>query len=245
MAQRVVDGLEAVEVQEHERHQATVAVGPGQGLGEAVPEQHPVAEAGQVVIARHVRQPLLRPLALGDIDDGVYRPLEVPVRVRDGGRRGREVLSLAASGGYGDFVGTSGPVLAQGRPPQGLSLPLFFVQGFLVEEFEEGLADEILGRQLEDRGVGRVAVSYLLLGVDDTEPLLDSLDEHAILLLGLLQRLLRLLALGDVPDDRDEPGTAVLLGRLDAGLHGHPTPALVEDHGLLVVFVRPTPEPAA
>jgi hypothetical protein len=50
------------------------------------------------------------------------------------------------------------------------------------------------------------------------------------------QPFLHPLTLGDVSDDRDELGTLVRLAGLDAGLHGHPPPVFVGDHGLLVIF---------
>jgi hypothetical protein len=52
--QGIVHGLEAVQVQEHERHQVAVAFGPRQRLFEAVPEQGTVGEACERVVLCHV-----------------------------------------------------------------------------------------------------------------------------------------------------------------------------------------------
>ena len=60
----VVDGFEPVEVEEHDRAQALVAVRLGHGLTQAVEEQQPVRQAGEGVVMRQPVQMRLR--ALGD-----------------------------------------------------------------------------------------------------------------------------------------------------------------------------------
>ena len=60
----VVDGFEPVEVEEHDRAEALVAVRLGHGLTQAVEEQQPVRQAGEGVVMRQPVQMRLR--ALGD-----------------------------------------------------------------------------------------------------------------------------------------------------------------------------------
>ena len=67
--QAVVDELEAVEVEEHERHAVVVALGPAEGHLEAVHEQHPVGQAGELVVHGGVGQALSQLPAFGDVVD--------------------------------------------------------------------------------------------------------------------------------------------------------------------------------
>jgi len=67
VAQRVVDHLEAVQVDEHHRSDPVFALGLREALGEPVLEQRPVGQARQVIVVRQVNQPLLGALAFGDV----------------------------------------------------------------------------------------------------------------------------------------------------------------------------------
>jgi hypothetical protein len=67
MAEFVVDDLEAVEIEEHQRHRLAVALGAGHGLAEAVAEQHAIGQAGQAVVVGQVLQLLLHLVLLGCI----------------------------------------------------------------------------------------------------------------------------------------------------------------------------------
>ena len=71
VAERVVDDLEAVEVEEQHRGAAlgVVALGAADRLVEAVDEQHAVREAGQRVVERVVLQAALGLAAVGDVGD--------------------------------------------------------------------------------------------------------------------------------------------------------------------------------
>lgn len=66
MAERVVGPLEPVEIQVKHR-EIVAAVDAGQRLGEPLAGQPAVGQVGERVVARHVRDPLLRPLAFGDV----------------------------------------------------------------------------------------------------------------------------------------------------------------------------------
>ena len=71
VAERVVDDLEAVEVEEQHRGAAlgVVALGAADRLVEAVHEQHAVREPGQRVVERVVLQAVLGLAAVGDVGD--------------------------------------------------------------------------------------------------------------------------------------------------------------------------------
>ncbi len=67
VAERVVDGLEAVEVEEEHGELRAVAVRLRDGLLDAVAQQHAVGQPRERVVVRHVRDALLGELALGDV----------------------------------------------------------------------------------------------------------------------------------------------------------------------------------
>ena len=66
MAQRVVDGLEVVEVEQVDGHDLA-ALDARQRLLEPLVEQHAVGQAGQRIVQRHVRDLGLRAALLGDV----------------------------------------------------------------------------------------------------------------------------------------------------------------------------------
>ena len=76
VAERVVDGLEAVEVDEHHRGLLAVAVGERERLRQAVLQQPPVRQAGERVVVGEVLRALLGNLALHHLH------LELLVRAR-------------------------------------------------------------------------------------------------------------------------------------------------------------------
>lgn len=79
LPQRVVDGLEAVQVQEHQRHHPLVALRPRKRLREAVLEEGPVRQARQVIVLGQVGEVLLGPFALDSIADGPRYQVAVPL----------------------------------------------------------------------------------------------------------------------------------------------------------------------
>ena len=77
VAEAVVDELEAVEVEEHERHAVVVTPGPAQCEFEAVHEQHPVGQPRELVVHRGVGQTLAHLATFGhvfDLADQIHRP---------------------------------------------------------------------------------------------------------------------------------------------------------------------------
>ena len=69
VAEPVVHELEAVEVEEQHGDVAVGALGARQRVREAVDEQQPVREVGEVVVQRLVRERLFGALAVGDVAD--------------------------------------------------------------------------------------------------------------------------------------------------------------------------------
>ncbi len=67
VAQRVVDVLEVVEVDEQRGHRSVLAPGADEHLVGSVEDQGAVGEAGQRVVQRHVEELGLGLLALGDV----------------------------------------------------------------------------------------------------------------------------------------------------------------------------------
>ena len=67
MAQRVVDGLEVVEVEKQHRDLVAAAAGMRQQFIEPLPQQDAVRQSGEAVMLRHEREPRLGALALGDV----------------------------------------------------------------------------------------------------------------------------------------------------------------------------------
>ena len=67
VAERVVDVLEVVEVEEHHRHRALPALRQGERVLHAVAEQVAVRQQRQRIVERHLPQLLLECLALADV----------------------------------------------------------------------------------------------------------------------------------------------------------------------------------
>ena len=93
MSERIVDVLEAVEVEEHQSQWLVIALGEVDGLIDTVGQQRAVRQAGQHIVLGQLQDArfgllLLGEIAQGDIDDGTSRQ-------RDGDHAdlGREVLA--------------------------------------------------------------------------------------------------------------------------------------------------------
>ena len=86
----VVDGLEAVQVQQHDRHQLMMAIGARQSLDQIVAQQNPIGETGELIELRHLRQSSLGPMSFDRVADG-------PVEQRRGHFALGEVVGGACS----------------------------------------------------------------------------------------------------------------------------------------------------
>jgi hypothetical protein len=110
MTERVVDGLEAVEVDEHHRHLRLEPPRPHQRVRQPVAEQRPVAQAGQVIMLGEFGEPFavepegrLRRTQVRDVlrqrEAGPDRSVAFDHRLADhaeGPARGGRVLDLPA-----------------------------------------------------------------------------------------------------------------------------------------------------
>ena len=67
MAEAVVDLLETIEIDEHDRERVVRPFGAGESLLESVVEQSTVGKVRQAVVERLMAQLLLEPHALGDV----------------------------------------------------------------------------------------------------------------------------------------------------------------------------------
>jgi hypothetical protein len=104
----VVDGLEPVQVEQHDCDQLAMAVGARQGLAQIVAEQHAVREAGQLIELRQLGQPPLGAMALDGVADGAVqerrRHLVLGQVVRRAGAHGLEVdLAIPLPGQHDEW----------------------------------------------------------------------------------------------------------------------------------------------
>ena len=81
VAERVVDLLEAVEIDQQQREALAVAALARERVLDAVAQQHAVGETGERIVMRHVGDLVGAALALGDVGEGAQ---ETAVRQRDG-----------------------------------------------------------------------------------------------------------------------------------------------------------------
>ena len=113
VAEAVVDDLEAVQVQEHQRHGPTRALRARHRLAQAVAEQHAVGQAGEAVEIGQVAELLLRLLAVGHVAQ-VDQPLPAWPRAQRGhanlqrALQGLAVQRQAVASLQGEAVGSVG-----------------------------------------------------------------------------------------------------------------------------------------
>src|SRR5438045_6689025 len=83
MAPAVVDELEAVEVEERHSNEARVPFGPSQGLADAVAEEPPVGQGGELVVQGLALEALLGNLPLGHVAGDTFHGEDAAVLVSD------------------------------------------------------------------------------------------------------------------------------------------------------------------
>ena len=76
MAERIVDVLEVVEVEEHDRDRAVAALGEGHRVLHPIAEQVAIGEQRQGIVERELPQLLLERLALADVAEIERQPLD-------------------------------------------------------------------------------------------------------------------------------------------------------------------------
>jgi hypothetical protein len=99
VAHRIVDVLEAVEVEEQNRDAAAVAARAHDGVAQALAEQRAVGQSGQRVVVREVAQFLLGALAVGDVGEHADEMRARALRVAHFGQfqPAQEFLAVLAS----------------------------------------------------------------------------------------------------------------------------------------------------
>ena len=229
VAEAVVDGLEAVQVQEHDGDAELVAARPRQRVLDAVHEEDAVRQAGQRIVERLPRELLLERLALGDVarvdddpaDGGMVEqvgadrlqvaPGAVAVEAAevDGGLGGR------VGGADGEGGGHAGRVLGVG-------------------EVVEAGAVQGVRRVAEDALDGRAVPEDDAVRPEDGHQVRAVLDERAEPILALAQGGLGLLAGADVAGDDDAVGVSTDAQRGDADLDVDAPAIVVEDRQLVV-----------
>ena len=114
VAERVVHGLEVVEVDEEHRDRVDVAAVAVERVRDAVLEQRAVRETRQLVVERLVEQLLLEVLALADVADVEHDAADVGVLLEVRAQRlGEDVPA----------IGAPQPELVRARPVRGRPSP--------------------------------------------------------------------------------------------------------------------------
>ena len=198
VAEAVVDRFEGVEVDVDNPEAAALA--PRRGDPDAVREQHPVGQAGERVVQGLVGEPLLLPLALGDVLDLGDQVDQLPPLVADRRDvdRGPDMVALGVQ------VPLLGPV-AEALAGDDLAHRLDAgVDVIGVGDLSERGAEQpvrVVGEQLAEGGVDP---GELALGGDQGHADAVVLEGAAEALLGLLQGAFGTLALADVVHEQVE-----------------------------------------
>ena len=187
VAERVVDELEAVEVEEQDRRGGgrVGALGAADRLVEPVEEQHAVRQAGERVVQRVVLEALLGPLAVGDVGLAADDPQRSVLRVPDR-HPAREHPAVGA-------VAVLDPVLVLEvvRRAGQVGVERLRERGAVVrvhapEPLAAGVAELGL-RVAEHRLPARGEVQPVLAHVPVPQPVVGALERERVALLGLLQ----------------------------------------------------------
>jgi hypothetical protein len=196
VAQRVVDVLEIVEVDDHQRQLVVLPFAQAQGLAELRLEGQPVGQVGQRVVIGQVGQAVGSfgvGIRLGEIGDVV---VDLAVGAADGGnlqpaREGRAVLALVVNFALPEIPGL------QGFPDGEMSLRRGFSRGEDVRVLAENLVQAVAAQPAERTVGGNDAV----LRVGDQNGF-DFVRRHAP------ARQRKLLAAGD-RDGWGVPGSVI------------------------------------
>src|SRR5512147_1065070 len=104
MAMRVVDCLEAVEIEHEHSHLSSVAVYPDDGALDAITEQAAVGEPGQGIVLGQIAHPLLAALALGNVVDDRDVPLDLAGVISDRANRLFDDVNRSVLSAIDDFA---------------------------------------------------------------------------------------------------------------------------------------------
>ena len=204
VAERVVDGLEPVEVEEQHGDVAAARAGPGGGLLEALAQADPVGQTRERVVVRHELDPRLGGLAGGDVVEhpDVVRDPALCVAHRRHAHPRRERLARPAPEGDLAFPAAAGEECLSHRVDDRVAVPV------RSDHRRPRLgAEDLLGRQprdLDERGVhphdplrlvddhdgGRAAEEDLVGEPQLPGPLVDASVQVGARALRLLERAL-------------------------------------------------------
>jgi hypothetical protein len=195
MSERVVDDLEAVEIEDAHRERLSPAAQACPGLLDLGHEECPVGESGQQVVVCDVDNLRLGPFSFGDVGNHRQQVLRLAVGAVHDQRFDRDLAQAIRRGLNLVFV--------IGRPMAGLEQGFFVLEhpvgDVLRETFVRGSADDVVGGNTQELLSGAieqdVTQALHVLHQDGRRQLVDHrLEEVA----GLFQLDLRLVLLGDV-----------------------------------------------
>jgi hypothetical protein len=177
VAEAVVELLEAVQVEDEDRGRA-----PGDRLGEPLPQQRPVGQAGQRVVVGLVAQPVLQLLGVADVAGVEDQALDVRVveQVRDGHLGGADAAVGVRERELEDRGGVRGAdhLVDGGGDPRG---------GLPGDDPDQAVADQVRRRVSEDPLDRLALVADRRVGVEDRHRVGALLDEGAEALLAGVQ----------------------------------------------------------
>ena len=226
MAHRIVDVLEAIEIEEQHGDLASAAARADHGMAEPLGKQGAVGQAGQGVVVGQVAQLLLGALALGDIGQhaDVMRALALRVAHLGALQPAQEFLAVLAA-------------LPQLAAPEALAhdriAQVLVVLGGMLCAVEQGhgTPDDLVFLPAGDAGEGRVHRNELEVEIADRDRLAHAADhflDDAALALGFAR-------CGDVARGAANAQRSALLVALDdLAARQHPDPFVLADaHALL------------
>ena len=202
VAERVVDDLEAVEVEEEDGDAALAPARAPQRLAEAVEEQRAVGQPGERVVQRAVGELELGALALGDVARDAHHLQRLAAGAAHGARRSSPATRSSRRGAGRGRPRCAGAPRAARRPSCARRSPCrrggrcpscVGVRPSIASESQPSMARET-GRRVEEGAVERVA----------REEVGGVLGEHAVLGLACGERHARGDLDGDVLDRADE-----------------------------------------
>jgi hypothetical protein len=214
VAESVVDGLEVVEVDEADGARRAVVRATAEGVLHPLAEEHPVADAGEVVVERAVPEVALEGLAVGDVvgveDDADDRGLVPQVG------HGQLERLLGA-------VGRRDPELGRAaRAPQaGEHRQLAAQHGaiVLVDDPGQAVAQQLLRGVTEDVFRGRAHVCHRAVVVEDGDDVARVLGQRPEAGLAALEDLAGRHPVGDLAGVEDRAGHGgIALQLRDGGL---------------------------
>ena len=229
VAERVVDELEAVEVDVDEPDGAAAAPRARERLGEVLLEQRAVGQAGQPVVVGEVRDLALGLAALGDVDGRAQRTADAPVLVVEDRVVPRQRPQLAAAR---DHVGLGRGVARRdvaGDEALEVGAPLVHLLrggagGEPVTAHEVAL---VVAEQLVPGVVEHLDVAG---GIEDEDHRAGEVEVALGAVTLLAQPPLRALAIGDVAERVDEPvGLLVAAAAQRTAVGRHPPLAVLVD----------------